>query len=170
MPMAVVVYLFSLVLIGVVHGQVQYSVISPGSMGVVIDDKAPLPLNAASPSSILHSGTGPKATKGYYYVKMNGGSEVTDRESFERKPTEKSFNEFFNITWNTKHVRQLPQLYSPVPYIHRIQSDLHPIDQIPTFHFTADQSEFDNMHDNVKEEINVMTNLTYIRYDTYYFT
>lgn len=160
------VYLFLLVLISVAHGQVRYSVISPGNMGVVIDGNDPLPLTPTS-SSILHSGTGPKATKGYYYVKMNDGDEITDRESFERKPTEESMNEFFNITWNTKRVRQLPQLYSPMPYIHRIQSDLHPIDQIPTFHFTGDQNELDNMHENVKEEITVSTNLTYIRYDCF---
>ncbi|KAI8142251.1 coth protein-domain-containing protein [Fennellomyces sp. T-0311] len=151
-------------LLSVVRADTTYNVIcSPGNgkaAAVVIDGKAHR-LAPSPSSSILYTGTAP-SSKDYHYAVVDSQGSIIEQESFSRSlQGDSSPNEFYNRTWNTKPVRQLPAVFPP----HREHSELHPTDQIPTFHFTADQGEIDSMHKNVDKDITVLSNLAYIRLD-----
>ncbi|KAI9271317.1 coth protein-domain-containing protein [Sporodiniella umbellata] len=84
-------------------------------------------------------------------------------ESFVRRFVNTSTpHEFFNRTWNSHNNAQFPQVYSPLKSIHRVQSDLHRDNEIPTLHIVGDQAAIDNMHHNISGDITIKSDLTYL--------
>ncbi|KAI9320854.1 coth protein-domain-containing protein [Dichotomocladium elegans] len=154
-----------------VHKYTYYSVIHTGKLGVVIDDQVPIPLTPSTDNSILHTGLGPAASQGYYYVTLGDDYAIVDQEPFVRPPvvdpSNKTPNEFYGRSWNSKPTLRLPIVYEPMPYIHRTDTKLHPDDEIPTFHFIADQKKVDEMHRQASEDISITGNMNYIRLDSY---
>ncbi|KAI8137003.1 coth protein-domain-containing protein [Fennellomyces sp. T-0311] len=136
-------------------------------MAVVVDDKV-YPLIVTPESAILHTGSAPTPQKGYYYavIKKDEASTVLQHEPFVRSPVSDSTpNEFYNRSKNTHEIKPIPQVLDPLPSIHRIQSKLHPGNQIATIHIVGAQNEIDRMHNKIKEDIQVITNVTYINLD-----
>lgn len=135
-------------------------------MGVIVDNVT-YPLKPNQNASILYSGEAPIAQSGYRYVKIEKANNNTQVEPFFRNATQNStVNEFFNRTWNSLNLSQLPTVYPPLEPIHRIQSKLHIDGQIPTIHVIANQTQIDAMHaSNSTEDISVMTNVTYVSLD-----
>ncbi|KAI8388122.1 coth protein-domain-containing protein [Radiomyces spectabilis] len=156
--------LASLVALAYGHS-ITYNVISAGptdSVAVVVDN-VKYPLSPSSVAPILYTGEAPAATKGYHYVRLHG-NQVQDQESFTRKPVnEDTTNEFYNRTWNSREIRQFPKLLEDLPVFNRMESQLHVVGEIPTFYFSANQKQIDNLHENSIAENEVLTNLTYIR-------
>ncbi|KAI7902376.1 coth protein-domain-containing protein [Cokeromyces recurvatus] len=148
---------------------IRYNVISlineTHSMGVVIDNITYPLMPHHSGIPILHSGEAPIAKSGYSYVKItkeeNNNTEV---EPFMRSPSTKdTVNEFFKRSWNKRPLTQLPTLYKPLDDIHRIYSQLHIDDEIPTIHLIASQNDIDKLHtSNSTEDIEVTANMTYV--------
>lgn len=135
-------------------------------MAVVVDGQS-YPLQPSPDTAILHSGSAPAPQQNYHYALCNGQSCST-REVGDRSPSIQNGatpNEFFNRTWTTKLLKKLPTLLEALPEIKRVESDLHPADQIPTVHIVADQSQVDNMQANYDKEVEVPASMTYIRYD-----
>ncbi|KAI9262214.1 coth protein-domain-containing protein [Phascolomyces articulosus] len=130
------------------------------SVAVVINNKA-YPLKASPSSSILFTGTAPSA-QNYQYAVTDSQGSIIEKEAFSRTLQENTAtpNEFYNRTWTTKSVRQLPAMHPPHS---TFSSELHPTDEIPTFHFQADQAQIDNMHTNVNDDLTVIGKMTYIR-------
>ncbi|CAO3627743.1 unnamed protein product [Mucor hiemalis] len=134
------------------------------TMGVVVDNVTyPLDFNK-NVSKVLFTGKAPAAKNGYQYVKITKANNNTEAESFLRQPTESNtVNEFFNRTWNTRELAQLPVVYEPLPVINRIHTDLHIDGEIPTMHLIANQTEVDLMHhSNSTEDYKIKSNMTYI--------
>ncbi|KAI7875567.1 hypothetical protein K492DRAFT_116740, partial [Lichtheimia hyalospora FSU 10163] len=133
-------------------------------MAVIVDDH-PYPLESTTLSSILFTGSAPAAQHHYYYAKINSDGGVIEKEPFERKPFDGDTtpNEHYNRTWNKWNIAQLPNVLEPLPSIHRIQSDLHKDGEIPTIHIVGDAEQIQNMHEHSQDDIQVMTNMTFIR-------
>ncbi|KAI9244275.1 coth protein-domain-containing protein, partial [Phascolomyces articulosus] len=142
-------------------------------IAVVISNK-PYRLKPSDTSSILYTGNVPSSpsllSQEYYYAVIDNDGNIMEREPFTRShqfhpnQEENSPNDFFNRTWTTKPVRQTPLILPPNH--NSFPSDLHPTDEIPTFHFQANQHEIDNMHkNNLDEELHVMGTMTYIRHN-----
>ncbi|KAG1604364.1 hypothetical protein G6F47_000989 [Rhizopus delemar] len=130
---------------------------------VVIVDSISYPLEANKTFPILFSGKAPSAKSGYHYAKVYASDNSTLAESFERQPVNQSTpHEFFNRTWNTHNNAQLPQVYPPLSSIHRIKSDLHRDNEIPTIHIIGNQTEFDQMKGNTTVDISAKTTISYL--------
>ncbi|CAO3683096.1 unnamed protein product [Rhizopus stolonifer] len=111
---------------------------------------------------ILFQGEAPVATRNYHYKILNINQESIIPEPFVRNPIlENTTNEFFNRSSNTYNVTKLPQILSPLPAIHRIKSDLHLINQIPTINLWGNATAIDYMNNNQLKNINIKLNLTY---------
>ncbi|ORE02219.1 coth-domain-containing protein [Rhizopus microsporus var. microsporus] len=139
------------------------------SMAVVIDNISyPLEVNKTFP--ILYSGKGPSAQTGYHYAKVYNNDSLL-LEPFVRQPVNQSTpHEFFNRSWNTHESKQLPQVYPPLDAIHRIHSDLHRDNEIPTIHITGNQTLIDQMNRNTSADISVPSNISYLSLrDAFYF-
>lgn len=124
-------------------------------MGVIVDGKT-YPLQASKDIAVLHSGTAPSGA--YSYAKLDTSNGVVEKEAFQRQLDQSSkatLNEFYNRTWNTQHVADLPAIVDPLPSKHRVDSPLHPKDQIPTIYFSGDQQQIDLMHANVTADTKV---------------
>jgi spore coat protein CotH len=132
-------------------------------MAVVVDNVT-YPLTPSKNSSILYSGQAPAAQSGYRYVKITKENDYQEIEPLFRQPTKnKTVNEFFNRSWNSRNLTQLPVLYQPLDAIHRINSSLHRDGEIPTIHLVGNQTQFDIMHNsNSTEDYEIMSNMTYI--------
>lgn len=125
------------------------------TMGVLVDGKT-YPLQASETVPVLHSGTAPSGI--YNYVKLDGSKGVVEQESFKRQleePLEATPNEFYNRSWTTQHVPELPTLLDELPAIHRLNSTLHRRDQIATLYLSGDWKQLDLMHSNTTDEIKV---------------
>ncbi|KAI9479622.1 coth protein-domain-containing protein [Zychaea mexicana] len=144
-------------------------------MAVVVDDKS-YPLSVTPESSILHTGSAPTAQKGYYYAMISKKEtdqqqqqqrDVIEHEPFVRQPADAGDtpNEFYNRSKNAYDITSIPQVLDPLPYIHRMQSNLHRPGKIATVHIVGPQDEIDRMHRKSKDDIQVMTNVTYISID-----
>ncbi|KAI8881326.1 coth-domain-containing protein [Backusella circina FSU 941] len=131
------------------------------SVAVVVDNTS-FPLQA-SDNSILFSGEAPAAESGYHYTILKN-NQVNTSESFLREPVtdENTVNEFFNRSKNTHELAPLPQVYSPLPIIDRIKSDLHIEGQIATVHLWGNQTDIDHLHDNQSEDLDIKLNMDYI--------
>lgn len=133
-------------------------------MGVIVDNVT-YPLSFDSKvTKILYTGKAPVAKNGYQYVKILKENNSTEAEPFLRQPIQSSsLNEFYNRTWNTQNVSQLPVIFEPLKAINRIQSDLHREGEIPTIHLVANQTAIDLMHNsNSTEDYKIETKMTYI--------
>lgn len=74
-------------------------------------------------------------------------------ENFTRtltNETESTPNDYYRVSWNYFALPEIPGIL-PLPIIHRIKSDLHIHNKIPT------------IHHNQTADINVNLNMTYIR-------
>ncbi|KAG1150521.1 hypothetical protein G6F37_001823 [Rhizopus arrhizus] len=130
---------------------------------VVIVDNVIYPLEANKTYPILFSGKAPSAQSNYQYAKLRINDNSTLAESFSRQPANQStLHEFFNRTWNTHNNAQLPQIYPRLDAIHRIKSDLHRDNEIPTIHISGNQTELDQMNRNISADISVQTNVSYL--------
>ncbi|KAI8337897.1 coth protein-domain-containing protein [Chlamydoabsidia padenii] len=152
------------------HSLVQaatYNVISIAgnnhTMGVIVNNKA-YPLQASTSLPVLHSGSAPLGN--YSYAKLDQAQAVVEKEAFERQPVETSLYEFYNRTWNTRHVVELPTLLDPLPGMDRIDdSQLHPKDHIPTIYLSGDPAQIDLMHSNTTLDTKVTVDMHYIGTD-----
>jgi hypothetical protein len=145
---------------------VDYSVINllneTHTMGVIVDNVT-YRLTPNEKAPILYTGSAPAAKSGYRYVKITKENNNTEVEPFLRQPAKSSTpNEFFNRSWNKRDLAKLPVLYKPLDPINRISSDLHIDGQIPTIHFTGNQTLINAMHKNISSDADVKGNLTYI--------
>jgi hypothetical protein len=137
---------------------------SGAEMGVVVDNNsAPYILGVSAETPYIFTGNAPIANSGYKYVRMFNGS-IQESESFIRSPVQKNtYNEFYNRSFNTYSLPSFPQLYPPLSSIHRIKSELHQDDQIPSFFFYGNEAGIANMHSNpLDKSIKVDLNLVYI--------
>lgn len=166
-----VIFLQFFTLVILAQEQVKYNVISllpkddaAANMAVVVDDH-PYPLESTTSSSILFAGSAPAAQHHYYYAKVKQDGSVIEKESFQRKPFDGDTtpNEHYNRSWNKWEITQLPNVLEPLPSIHRIKSDLHNDGEISTIHIVADAKQIQNMHEHSQDDIQVMTNMTFIR-------
>ncbi|KAI8991645.1 coth protein-domain-containing protein [Mycotypha africana] len=138
------------------------------SMGVIVDGQF-YPLDTVNEASfLLHSGQAPRAEKGYSYaiVEKESPSNIVDQESFLRDPMtigDATLNEYYNRSWNSMKLAQIPQIMEPLPIIHRLNNNLHIDGEIPTIHIVGNQSAIDYLHQNSVEDININgINVTYI--------
>ncbi|CAO3612314.1 unnamed protein product [Mucor fragilis] len=145
---------------------IQYNVVDllnqSETMGVKVDN-ATFPLKLRNNDTrILYSGMAPAAKSSYNYVHIYPNNTVVE-EPFKRAPVmQNTVNEFFNRTWNNYSVAQLPQIYSPLPAIKRVSSQLHKDGQIPSIHISGNQTLFDKMHSNSTADLSVMSNISYV--------
>ncbi|KAG2211882.1 hypothetical protein INT47_004569 [Mucor saturninus] len=133
-------------------------------MSVVVDDSVyHLYPNTTYP--FLFSGKAPKAKVGYRYVKITDNPSNYLSESFLRSPQDNTntLHEFFNRTWNRHPNVQLPKIYPLSISTNRLVSLLHKDDEIPTIHFSGNQTELDLMHHNPPTDpISVTTVVSYV--------
>lgn len=147
---------------------IKYKVISQVSnnqtAGVMVDDQV-YALTVQDESDLYYSGEAPVADNYYKYIILDSDqTTVVQQENFTRSPVkDNTVNEFYNRTWNSVDLVQLPTVLDPLPIIARIDSDLHIDGQIPTFHITGNQSALDYIHSNPSEDIDIQMNMTYIR-------
>ncbi|KAI8372910.1 coth protein-domain-containing protein [Radiomyces spectabilis] len=148
-------------------GNVTYNVISldpSGHVAVIVDDTI-YKLQPSAVTPVLYTGTAPVAQNGYQYARLDG-DDIIDQESFIRQVANgDTTNEFYNRTFNVQELPQLPKILDDVPIIDRMKSRLHIDGVIATFHFSADQSEIERMHNDTLKNVKVITDLTYIRND-----
>lgn len=147
----------------------KYKVISNVSnnqtAGVMVDDQV-YPLTVQDESTLYFVGKAPVADNYYKYVILDSDkSTIIEQENFTRTPVTdgNTLNEYYNRTWNSMDLVQLPTILDPLSIIDRIDSDLHIDGQIPTFHITGNQSALDYIHSNANEDIDIQMNMTYIR-------
>ncbi|KAI8647061.1 coth protein-domain-containing protein [Parasitella parasitica] len=137
------------------------------TLAVIVDEHVyPLTITSRH-SSLLHTGEAPTATSCYCYaiLEKSNQSNVIERENFTRSPVAKddTLNEFYGRPWNSMNLAQLPRILEPLPIINRIDSKLHIDGEIPTMHFTGNQTAIDYIHANQHLDIDVEgLNMTYI--------
>lgn len=132
------------------------------SMAVVVDNVI-YPLQSNTTFPILFSGKAPLAQSGYHYAKMYASSDGGLEEPFSRQPINESTpHEFFNRTWNTHENAQFPQLYPYLDSVHRIQSNLHRDNEIPTIHIVGNDTMLGVLNANITGDVKVKTNVSYI--------
>lgn len=138
------------------------------TLAVIVDENV-YPLTSVSEqSSLLHTGKAPIATTNYQYaiLEKNNTSNVLERENFTRNPVteDSTLNEYFGRSWNTMNLTQLPRILEPLPIINRIESKIHIEGEIPTLHFTGNQTAIDYIHAHQQLDIDVEgMKMTYIR-------
>lgn len=160
--------LFALASAQLENNEIDYSVINllneTHTMGVIVDNVTyPLSFDQ-DVTNMLYTGKAPVAKNGYRYVKITKENNNTETESFLRQPIQNnSFNEFYNRSWNTQNISQLPVTFEPLKAINRIKTDLHREGEIPTIHLVANQTAIDLMHNSgSSEDYKIDTNMTYI--------
>ncbi|KAG2191119.1 hypothetical protein INT46_006324 [Mucor plumbeus] len=153
---AITLFVTSVTSVVAAASNVTYNVVSlqPSNqtIGVIVDNQV-YPLTSVSKKShLLHTGEAPAAASGYKYAVLDkvNTSNIVDQESFIRNPVtdDSTLNEYYGRSWNTMNLTQLPTIMDPLPIIDRIKSDLHIDGEIPTIHFTGNQSAIDYMHAN----------------------
>lgn len=138
------------------------------TLAVIVDENV-YPLTSISESSfLLHTGEAPIATSSYQYaiLEKNNESNVIEKEHFTRTPVteDSTLNEYFGRSWNSMNLTQLPRIMDPLPIINRIESKIHIEGEIPTIHFTGNQTAIDYIHANQALDIDVEgMKMTYIR-------
>ncbi|KAI9274035.1 coth protein-domain-containing protein [Helicostylum pulchrum] len=149
---------------------ITYNVIAepPANMSVaVVVDKVTYPLQATF--GILYKGDAPSATTEYHYAFVDN-KDVKVSEPFTRPPLKDglstTLNEFFNRSISTYEVNTLPQVLEPLSSIHRINSGLHNMNQIPSIHIYGNTSATKYLEDNQSEDYKVKLNVAYIGLDS----
>jgi hypothetical protein len=118
----------------------------------VIVDNVPYPLSVDY--GILYHGEAPSAKIGcdYAIIDTTNSNTVSSFEPFLRPPFgegEKStLNEFFNRSIDKYDLVTLPQALEPLSSIHKIESDLHIPNQMPSIHIYGNTSVIDYLHQN----------------------
>ncbi|KAI8890425.1 coth-domain-containing protein [Backusella circina FSU 941] len=139
---------------------IRYSVItSADKAGVLVDGK----YYQLKPTwhHVLFRGEAPVARYGYTYVKTI--SQHSRREKFLRHPVSTdTVNEFYNRTWNHRHVEPLTSIYPPLQPIIGNSSSLHPEGQIPTIHFKGSASKIEHMHNDPQSKKHVQVDMSFI--------
>lgn len=122
-------------------------------------------LKVQEESTLYFAGKAPVAQSGYKYVILNNANTVVQQENFTRAPITKgdTYNEYYNRSWNSLELAQLPRALDPLPIINRIDSDLHIDGEIPTIHITGNQTNVDYIHSHSQEDIDFPMSMTYIR-------
>ncbi|GAA5798492.1 hypothetical protein HPULCUR_003896 [Helicostylum pulchrum] len=164
--------MLTIALLGFLVGTTQaitYNVIAepPANMSVaVVVDKVTYPLQATF--GILYKGDAPSATTEYHYAFVDN-KDVKVSEPFTRPPLKDglstTLNEFFNRSISTYEVNTLPQVLEPLSSIHRINSNLHNMNQIPSIHIYGNTSATKYLEDNQLEDYKVELNVAYIGLD-----
>ncbi|KAL9547796.1 hypothetical protein MBANPS3_005999 [Mucor bainieri] len=137
------------------------------ALAVIVDQKV-YPLTSVSEqSSLLHTGKAPVASTHYQYaiLEKNNSSNVLQRENFTRSPVteDSTLNEYFGRSWNSMNLTQLPRILDPLPIINRIDSKIHIEGEIPTIHFSGNQTAIDYIHAHQELDIDVEgMRMTYI--------
>ncbi|CEP14944.1 hypothetical protein [Parasitella parasitica] len=146
---------------------IRYNVIaspeSPNmSVAVVVDNNTYI-LGASESATLLYSGNAPIAQVGYHYAIVNSANQIHATEAFSRAPFqgESTENEFFNRSLSTHQLSSLPQVYKQMPYVNRIESDLHILNQIPTIQIWGNQTEIDMLHKEQLQDLKFKFNVTY---------
>lgn len=154
----------------VTASKVTYNVItqvtSNQTVGVVIDDQV-YPLTVDDKSTLLYTGKAPSADSYRYALLLKSDNSIIESESFNRNGTDddSTLNEYYGRSWNSWTLDKMPTVLPPLPIIDRIDSDLHIDGEIPTIHFTGNQTAIDYLHANQEStDIEVNLNMTYIRY------
>ena len=150
--------------------EIEYRVISAVQENVkvvvVIDDKV-FQLSQSSVSPLIHTGIAPSASVDYFYAKTKDGSLV-EREYMTRPPNIDDSDDFpyqfYNRSRDRWDTASVPKVLDPLPVINRIDSDLHIYGEISTIHIIGNQTEIDQLHTNVFDDFEVMTDMVYIRY------
>ncbi|GAA5798491.1 hypothetical protein HPULCUR_003895 [Helicostylum pulchrum] len=136
------------------------------SVAVVVDEVT-YPLQATF--GILYKGDAPSATTEYHYAFVDN-KDVKVSEPFTRPPLKDglstTLNEFFNRSISTYEVNTLPQVLEPLSSIHRINSNLHNMNQIPSIHIYGNTSATKYLEDNPLEDNKVELNVAYIGLDS----
>lgn len=132
--------------------------------GVMIDGQV-YPLKVQDESLLYFTGKAPVAQTGYKYVILDNANAVTEQENFTRAPVTSgnTYNEYYNRSWNSLSLAQLPTVLDYLPIVHRIDSDLHIDGQIPTIHITGNQTGISYIHEHPQEDIELSMNMAYIR-------
>ncbi|KAL0136300.1 coth protein-domain-containing protein [Mucor lusitanicus] len=137
------------------------------TLAVIVDENV-YPLTSVSEhSSLLYTGQAPIASTSYKYaiLEKNNTSNILERENFTRNPVteDSTLNEYFGRSWNSMNLTQLPRIMDPLPIINRINSKIHIEGEIPTIHFTGNQTAIDYIHAHQQLDIDVEgMKMTYI--------
>ncbi|KAK4511351.1 uncharacterized protein ATC70_012566 [Mucor velutinosus] len=136
------------------------------TLAVIVDENV-YPLTSVSESSSLfHTGQAPIATTNYQYAILEkNNTHVLERENFTRSPVteDSTLNEYFGRSWNSMNLTQLPRILDPLPIIDRIDSKIHIEGEIPTIHFTGNQTAIDYIHAHQQLDMSVEgMKMTYI--------
>ncbi|KAI9283277.1 coth protein-domain-containing protein [Sporodiniella umbellata] len=132
------------------------------SMAVIVDNVA-YPLVSNSTFPILYSGKAPQAQSGYHYAKLYSNSEERVEEAFLRQSVNSSTpHEFFNRTWNTHENAKFPQVYPDLESIHRINSNLHRDNEIPTIHIVGNSEKLTLVNSNITSDVSAKVDMSYI--------
>ncbi|KAI8645156.1 coth protein-domain-containing protein [Parasitella parasitica] len=132
------------------------------SVAVVVDNNTYI-LAASESATLLYSGNAPTAQVGYHYAIVKSDNQIHASEAFSRAPVQSKFteNEFFNRSLSTHQLDSLPQVYKQMPYVNRIESDLHILNQIPTIQIWGNQTELDILHKDQLQDLKFRFNVTY---------
>jgi hypothetical protein len=148
---------------------VTYNVITAApadSTVAVIVDNVTFPLSVDY--GILYHGEAPAAKVGYSYAVIDTvNNNAILSEPFLRPPLgegQSTPNAFFNRSIDKYDLVTLPQALEPLSSIHKIKSDLHIPNQIPSIHIYGNASAIDYLHKNQLEDLEVELSVTYIRF------
>ncbi|KAI8974323.1 coth protein-domain-containing protein [Pilobolus umbonatus] len=126
-------------------------------MGVQID-KEVFALNNSQ--SLVYSATvSQKDSMPYRYVILNDMGDIVERETTDRAKS--SVYEFYNRPHPIVPMI-LPPLDSDVLDVNKERQEVHPYDEIPTFHIEAIPSQFKSLTDGILEELIINATITRI--------
>ncbi|KAI9480423.1 MAG: coth protein-domain-containing protein [Benjaminiella poitrasii] len=172
----VLLFLSVLVFVNAQNDIIKYNVIMPApsnqSVVVLVDDKA-YPLKASEKSALVFCGEAPNSQNGYRYALVDSSRQnvISTVEAFTRSPLHNissTPNQFFNRTHDINVLHRLPQILDPLPSIHRIKSDLHILEQIPTIHIHGSQEAVDLLHKDQLDDSSVKMDVSYISLNDIY--
>ncbi|KAI8979696.1 coth protein-domain-containing protein [Mycotypha africana] len=139
-------------------------------MAVIVDNDKVFPLTH-NKYGILHFGKAAAAIENYHYAIINNTGNIIISEPFRRQPyvTSKStddstFYEFFNRSTNKYSAKKLPKLFDYPSNVHKMTSNLHRLDEIPTIHLYGNREATRILHakENQLKNIEVKLSMTYI--------
>jgi hypothetical protein len=126
--------------------------------------------NSKTLDRLVHTGTAPSNNKTYQYVILDQNNQIIDFEPFYRHPSNTAKFEFYGHS-NFDTVKQ-STLVPTVRYTYKDdtyeykegldRTQVHPIDDIPTFHIQSNPSDFNTLHENVLQDIGIDANVTRI--------
>lgn len=133
--------------------------------------------NSNTKDSLLYSGEIPSNNKPYQYVVLDEKNKVIDTEPFYRLSRSNGgppIHEFFKRKNTINRATAQELVMSRVDFRYKDaeddykykgglgRSNVHPVDEIPTFHIQANPADFRTLHDRVLEDIGINANITRI--------